>query len=210
MRILLVLTTIALFGLPAVTAAQSTDFGVGAYVGVSLPMSDYGDDDPNDDDAAHAGPGVAAGLDLYYPLGQARRAWWLTSIGVNSHPVDDVDFPGADVGGFLHFPLFTGLRYDIPIGGYAAYLAGQVGAVFIKAPDVESDAFSRDSDWTTQLGFALGAGFQATERVHLGARWIPLGDVDLNYDDTTAGATVTTSDVQHVSFLDIFIGFSVR
>lgn len=193
-------------------AAQSTDFGVGAYVGASIPVHEYGDDDVNDANAGHADLGISAGVELYYPFGEARQMWWLTTVGVTSHAVGELpDVPDdATVNGYLMFPLMTGLRYDIPISDYAAFLTAQVGGMFLKGPDIESSAVSVDSDWTTMFGFAVGAGFQATDRAHLGIRWMPLGDADLDFETTAGGTSTQTNEVVNISFIDLYIGFAVR
>ena len=188
MRKLTVCTFVALLAFAGPAAAQSTNFGLGAFAGVSLPTGDYGD-------AAELG--FAGGLDLFYPLGMSGLSW-LSTASVSAHSVDD---PDAD-GGFLFIPLLTGLRYDIAAGPVGVFVNGQAGAIFNKGPEGDFFGVAVDSDWSTEFGFALGGGVQATENIYAGVKYFPLGDVEFSYGD----AEVTGE----VSFLEIFVGFGVR
>jgi opacity protein-like surface antigen len=188
MRRLTVWTFVALLAFAGPAAAQSTNFGLGAFAGVSLPMSDYGDS---------AELGFSGGLDLFYPLGMSGLSW-LSTASVTAHSVDAED---AD-GGFLFIPLLTGLRYDIAAGPVGVFVNGQAGAVFNKGPEGDFFGVSVDSDWSTEFGFALGGGVQATENIYAGVKYFPLGDVDFSYGDTEITG--------EVSFLEIFVGFGVR
>lgn len=184
MHKLTVWTFVALLAFAGPATAQSTNFGLGAFAGVSLPTGDYGD---------VAELGFVGGLDLFYPLGMEGLTW-LTTASVSAHSIDD---PDAD-GGFLFIPLLTGLRYDIAAGPVGVFVNGQVGAVFNKGPENAGV----DSDWGTDFGFALGAGVQATENIYAGLKYFPLGDIDFSYGDAEFA--------QSVSFLEIFVGFGVR
>lgn len=195
------------FAVAAPLSAQSTAFGIGAYAGVSLPLSDYAAD--NTDDSGSAGIGITAGLDLYYPLAMAGQLNWLTSVGVNAHGADEEGFTlgdGGDAGGYLMFPIVTGLRYDIPLGLRSVFVTGQAGVSIARAPSIAFGAESADSDWATPFTWTVGGGFQATENVHFGARYVSLGDVEWTYEGTLVNGTFNPS----VSFVDIYLGFGVH
>lgn len=197
MRNLTVWTFVALLAFAGPATAQSTNFGVGAFAGVSLPMGDFGDD--SDAQSGFAEIGFVGGLDLFYPLGMTGLSW-LTSASVSAHSIDE-ETAGAD-GGYLFIPLMTGARYDIAAGPLGVFLTGQGGVVFNKGPSFELLAETVESDWGTAFGFALGGGVQATENIYAGVKYFPLGDVDFRYPDGDIA--------QDVSFLEIFVGFGVR
>lgn len=188
---------VALLAFAAPAAAQSTNFGLGAFAGVSLPTGEYGDETEG---GGFANLGFVGGLDLFYPLGMDGLSW-LTSASVTAHSVDE-DVIGTD-GGYLFIPLLTGLRYDLAAGPIGVFLTGQAGAVFNKGPDFTFGGVTATGDWGTDFGFALGGGVQATENVYAGVKYFPLGDVDFAYEGEAAGA-------QSVSFVEIFVGFGVR
>ncbi len=177
------------FATPAV--AQSTTFGFGAHAGVSIPTGDYAD---------AADLGFLGGLDLMYPLMMVTPGLsWYSSVDAIAHGAasDGVD------GGFLYFPLMTGLRFDIPAGPVGVFINGQLGLIFNKGPDVDALGVTADGEFTTNFGFSFGGGVQATENVYAGLKYYPLGELDFAYSDTEG-------DVRgDVSFLDIYIGFGV-
>lgn len=198
MRNLIVWTFVALLAFAGPATAQSTNFGLGAFAGVSMPMGDFGDD--SDPASGFAELGFVGGLDLFYPLGMTGLSW-LTSASVSAHSIDE-ETRGAD-GGYLFIPLVTGARYDIAAGPLGVFLTGQGGVVFNKGPTFEQVIGERvESDWGTDLGLAFGGGIQATENIYAGVKYFPLGDVDFSYEGTTG--------TQNVSFLEIFVGFGVR
>lgn len=201
MRKLILPTVAALLIGAAPAAAQSTNFGLGAFAGVSLPMGEFGNTTGAEAGAAELG--FVGGLDLFYPLGMTGLSW-LTTASVSAHSVDE-EGGGGDAGGYLFIPLLTGLRYDVAAGPIGAFVTGQLGVIFNKGPEFEAligpDA---SSEWGNEFGFALGAGLQATQNVYAGLKYFPLGEVDFSYE----GSTGTFSP--EVSFLEIFVGFGVR
>ena len=198
MRKLIVWTFVALLAFAGPATAQSTNFGLGAFAGVSMPMGDFGDD--GDAESGFAELGFVGGLDLFYPLGFSGLSW-LTSASVSAHSIDE-ETTGAD-GGYLFIPLMTGARYDIAAGPLGVFLTGQGGVVFSKGPSFEpAIGETLESDWGTDFGFALGGGVQATENIYAGVKYFPLGDLDFRYEDADIA--------QNVSFLEIFVGFGVR
>lgn len=197
MRKLILCTAAALLLSVAPATSQSTDFGLGAFAGVSLPMGEFGN--TTGVDAGGAELGFVGGLDLFYPIGNSGLTW-LSTASVSAHSVDDES--GEGDGGYLFIPLLTGLRYDIMAGPIGAFLTGQAGAVFNKGPTRQDLVEETSSDWGTDFGFAVGAGIQATDNLYGGVKYFPLGDVEFTYE----GADFT----QEVSFLEIFVGFGVH
>ena len=199
MRNLIVWTFVALLAFAGPATAQSTNFGLGAFAGVSMPMGDFGDD-ATGGESGFAEMGFVGGLDLFFPLGMTGLSW-LTSASVSAHSIDE-ETTGRE-GGYLFIPLVTGARYDIAAGPLGVFLTGQGGVVFNKGPDFEPTVGETiESDWGTDFGFALGGGIQATENIYAGVKYFPLGDVEFAGEATTS--------TQNVSFLEIFVGFGVR
>lgn len=194
MRTLIVFATLTLLAGATPTAAQT--FGFGAHAGVSLPTGEYAD---------RAGTGFSGGLDLWYPLGSMVPGLsWYTSADAIAHNVesdDDID------DGFLHIPVMTGLRFDVPVGPVAAFATGQLGIVFSRAPAVNFSAgtveIESNSDMNSGFGFNVGGGLQLTDNLYAGVKYYPLGSMEFEHGD------ILTQEVD-VSFLDIYVGFGVR
>ncbi|HUG41754.1 MAG TPA: hypothetical protein VMM12_14795 [Longimicrobiales bacterium] len=195
MRKPIVWTAVALLACAGPGAAQSTNFGLGAFAGVTVPTGDFGATGDAGDGFAELG--FVGGLDLFYPLGMGGLSW-LTSASVSAHSVDD----GGLAGGYLFIPLVTGLRYDVAAGPMGVFLTGQGGVVFNKGPEATIGTVEVDSDWGTDFGFAVGGGIQATENIYAGVKYFPLGSMDFSYEDSSFS--------RDVSFLEILIGFGVR
>lgn len=181
-------------------AAQT--WGFGAHAGVSIPIGDYGDTE--DATFLPAKLGYSAGLDLVYPLLMVSPALgWYTSADVIAHSVDD-DFEEASDGGYLYFPLMTGLRLGAPIGPVNAFATGQLGVILTKGPTLDGGVFGEaDGDLGTRFGFSLGAGLMLGQNLYAGLKYYPLGDVEFQYEGAEDGFE------QNTSFLDIYVGFGV-
>lgn len=182
-----VILTAALVAWSAPAAAQT--FGFGAHAGVSVPTGDYSD---------VADLGFSGGLDLTYPLLMVSPALsWYTSADAVAHSASSE----ATDGGFLYFPILTGLRVDAgAIGMIRPFATGQLGLVLARGPNIPNSS----TQTGTEFGWALGGGLQLTDNVYAGVKWFNLGDVDFGYDPAVADFT------QSVSFLDIYLGFGVR
>ena len=193
MRKFVVLTALLTFAAGASPAAAQT-FGFGAHAGVSVPMGDYSET---------TDLGFLGGLDLVYPLGMLGGGLgWYTSVDAIAHGVSDDEVDS----GYLFVPVMTGLRLDVPVGPVAAFLTGQVGAVFSKAPSMEIPGGDDvDSKIGTTFGFNFGGGLQVTDNVYAGVKYYPLGGVDFEYEE----AGITVGGEADVSFLDIYLGFGV-
>jgi opacity protein-like surface antigen len=180
-----VILTAALVAWSAPTAAQT--FGFGAHAGVSIPTGDYSD---------AADLGFSGGLDLTYPLLMVSPALsWYTSADAVAH---SASAEAAD-GGFLYFPIMTGLRVDAgAIGMIRPFATGQLGLVLARGPDL-----GPSPQTGTEFGFALGGGLQLTDNVYAGLKWFNMGTVDFSYEPDLEAS-------QSVSFLDIYVGFGVR
>lgn len=205
MRKWTVLTAFAVLLSAAPAAAQT--FGFGVHAGVSVPMGDYSDE-PSANSPNSANLGFTGGVDLFYPIGMSGLNW-LTSVSATAHGIDDEDLGNVDFdvdGGYLLFPVMTGVRFDIPAGGLSAFVQGQLGVVFAKGPEFEAGGETSDANFSTNFGFNLGGGLQMTENLYAGVRYFPLGDVDLGYE--APGGEVNVE--QDISYLDVFVGFAVR
>lgn len=190
MRTFIVLATLALF--TGATPAAAQTLGFGAHAGVSLPTGSYSD---------VAETGFSGGLDLWYPLSTVVPGLsWYSSADVVGHSVD-----GSD-GGFLHVPLMTGLRFDVPVGPVAAFATGQLGVVFSRAPDIDFGVGNAVLDGSSKtgsgFGFNVGGGLQLTNNIYAGVKYYPLGGTDFEWG--------TGTQEIDVSFLDIYVGFGVR
>jgi len=181
-----VIATAALLAWGAPGAAQT--FGFGAHAGVSIPTGDYGD---------VASTGFSGGLDFTFPLTMVSPAVsWYTSADAIGHSADNDDLDG----GFLYFPVMTGVRLDVgALGTLRPFATGQLGVAFARGPDIGTAS----AETGTQFGFAVGGGLQLTPNIYAGAKWFNLGDVDFGYDGLD-------DQTLSVSFIDIYLGFGVR
>lgn len=194
MKKLTALVAVVLFLFTATPAAAQ--FGFGAHAGVSIPAGDYGD-------TGAAELGFLGGLDLWLPIMMVPGLSWYTSADAIAHSTDEtINTDFVNDAGYLYFPLMTGVRFDLPLGPVGLFATGQVGAVFAKAPSADFGAGEVGGDLTTELGFALGAGVQATDYIYGGVKFYPMGDVEWTWD--------AQSLTQQASFIDIYVGFGVR
>jgi opacity protein-like surface antigen len=180
-----VLAGALLFG-GAPTAAQT--FGFGAHAGVSIPTGSYSDP---------ADLGFTGGLDLTLPLvAIAPSLSWYTSVDATAH---STSLPEAD-GGYLFFPIMTGLQLDLGgMGAIRPFVNGQLGVVVARGPNFDGQS----TETGTEFGFALGGGLHLTQNLYAGVKWFNLGTVDFGYEPGP--------DLSHsVSFLDVYLGFGVR
>lgn len=196
MRNWIVLTTLLLFGVGTGPAAAQT-FGFGAHAGVSIPTSDFSD---------AAETGFLGGLDLWYPLATVVPGLsWYTSADAIGHSAEAENLDG----GFLFVPLMTGLQFDVPVGPIALFANGQAGAILTRGPDVGADNIVTDSpELGTEFGFNVGGGVNVTDRMYVGLKYYPLGDVEFEYEADVTDGDVTRT--QNVSLLTIYVGFGVR
>lgn len=194
MKKLTALAAVALFLFAATPAAAQ--FGFGAHVGASIPTGDYSD-------TGAAELGALGGLDLWLPMMAMPGLSWYTSVDAIAHGTAEAGTGFAADAGYLYFPLMTGVRFDVPMGPMGLFATGQVGAIFAKAPTADLGAGEIDGDMSTEFGFSIGAGVQATQYIYGGLKFYPLGDVEWSWEGMPS---VTRS----VSFLDIYVGFGVR
>ena len=200
MKKLISLVTLGLFLVAAPAAAQT--FGFGAHAGVSVPLGDYADTDPNQGGFAESG--FSGGLDLWYPLIVVPGLNWYTSVDAIAHSTDETTSGLAADAGYLYFPVMTGLWFDVPLGPMGLYATGQVGAIFARPPAADFGAGEVDGDVGTEFGLSLGIGVKATDNIYGGVKFYPMGDVEWSWDDGAATST------RPVSFFDVYVGFGVR
>lgn len=198
MKKLLALTVALTLFVAAPAAAQ---FGFGAHAGISAPIGDYGATD--NADAGFAELGFSGGVDLWLPLMMVPGLSWYTSVDAIAHSTDDSAMGVATDGGYLYFPLMTGVRFDIPAAPLGLFLTGQIGAVFARPPAVDFGGGEVDGDMTTTFGFSLGAGVKVAPMIYGGLKFYPLGDVEWSWDDDAQTAE------NPVSFLDVYIGIGI-
>jgi len=191
----------AMVGFIAVTTpAGAQTFGLGAHVGLSLPLGDYSS--VNGPNAGYAKGGAVGGLDLWYPIMAVPGLKWYTSVDAIAHGVAGDAFTGSVSGGYLIVPVMTGARFDVPVGRIHAFGNAQLGVVFSRPPSVDFGGGETSGDFATNFGFTVGGGVQFTQFMYGGIKYYPLGTTELGWGDTTLERSI--------NFFDVYVGFGVR
>ena len=197
-------TVFVLFLTAGTAAAQTTGFG--AHAGVSIPMGGYGEAEADNEMGGNAELGFSGGLDLFVPLAMVSPALsWYSSVDAIAHSVDEEAAGEVREEGYFYVPVMTGLRFDVPIGPVGAFATGQLGVVLAQGPNYTESVGGLaygESEMNTNFGWNVGGGVQLGQNFYVGAKYYPLGDLELEYEGGT--------DTREVSFLDIYLGFGVR
>jgi len=167
--------------------------------GLSLPASDFADDDwLNDEEAGGAGIGFGAGLQYNYPISDAGLDIYggldVIINGLSGDVVDDIEDGGADVESnslYINIPISAGLQYTIPSNGSANFFikAGVVGSVMrqtdLELEDNAGNNAAIEYSPNTTIGISAGAGVILNENVTIAVTYFSMGekDIDVEFDN---------------------------
>ncbi|MDX9758324.1 MAG: outer membrane beta-barrel protein [Bacteroidota bacterium] len=199
------MTLICLLLLAPGIAAQSSDTHFALHGCLALPMGDFGDDKGTD--AGFAKMGFGAMAEFTMDIG-VKGLEWASSIsfllnGVDKdmgptlatsifgQPVQDVEY---ELGSWYNIPILTGLMYRHSVSPtIKIFGTAQLGLNVVMAPSFEFTDSQRASlegtaSTATTFELGIGAGFIFNDRFSVGARYLNLGEAEVEYElDTTWG-----------------------
>jgi opacity protein-like surface antigen len=195
------------------------------HFGPSLPISEFGFDDIEDEDAGAAAVGLNIGLKYIYPLSENGLGIFggidFNYNGLQKDYKDDVEefyeFIGiydADIKfyKYINLPITAGLDYsyqaDDKIGVFAN--AG-LALNFLKITDMElksnGQTVTSDMDLANSIGLKIGGGILINQKVSISIDYYGLGKHDIDGKAKTTGYSEDIDGELKVDLLTFTLGF---
>lgn len=170
---------------------------VSVHFGPSIPISDFGSDDIDDEDAGGAAVGLNVGLQYIYPLSESGLGIFggidFNYNGLKKDVKDDVEELLESIGinnpdikyyKYINVPITAGLNYtyqaDEKIGVFAN--AG-LALNFLKITDMELKAngqtVTTEMDLANNIGFKIGGGILINRKYSVSIDYLGLGKHDI-------------------------------
>jgi opacity protein-like surface antigen len=170
---------------------------VSVHFGPSVPISDFGSDDIDDEDAGGAAVGLNVGLQYIYPLSESGLGIFggidFNYNGLKNDVKDDVEelyesmgINNPDIKFYKHInvPITAGLNYtyqaDDKIGLFAN--AG-LALNFFKITEMELKANGQtvktEMDLANNIGFKIGGGISINKKYSVSIDYLGLGKHDI-------------------------------
>ena len=196
---------------------------VSIHAGPSIPVSDFGSDDL-DEDAGGAAIGVNLGLQYVYPLSEnglgifggidfnynglkkdvkEKTEELYESLGIND----------ADIKYYKYFniPITIGLNYTYkPEDKIGVFANAGLALNFLKMTDMEvqvsGETVSTNMDLAYGIGFKIGGGIQFNQKVFLSVDYLGLGQHDIEGKVEATGYSEEIDTELKVSLLALTLG----
>lgn len=194
------------------------------HAGPSFPLSDFGDDDFNDDNAGGAGIGLNLGGKYTYQLNENGLGLFLGADfnynGLKSSVKDDLeeefDNLGADIDikyyKYINVPIIAGLTYTYKANEQIALFADLgIGADFFKVTNMTMEANNEELefnfDLSTQLAYKFGGGLLIQDKYTVGVHYNGLGKHNVKGKISYAGDSEDIDDLKlKVDILTLSLG----
>jgi opacity protein-like surface antigen len=217
------LALLMLFATSQIVAQNRLDISVG----LANPLSDFGSENLNNEDAGGAALGFSAGIKYTHQLSDNGIGLFagldfnynnLTKNVQNDieESFEDAGILGADYDyySYLNIPLSTGLNYTYAANEKVA-LFGNAGVSFnlLNITDfvIESGGttVTTEFDLANSVGFRIGGGVLFSESISVAIDYYGLGSHDVNGEARTAGLPPEDLDGDiAVNMLTIRLGYS--
>ena len=193
------------------------------HFGPSFPMSDFADDDMNDDDAGCAGVGLGLGLQYVHPLTESGLGLFfggdLHYNGLKKDVKDDIEdmLPdNADITYYKYFniPISAGLNYTFQADEDVSII-GNIGltANFLNITDfvieVDNEEITAEFDLANSIGFKIGGGILLKNKTSIEINYLGLGKHDIEGRMKYDGNSDDLEIEQEVTILTLTIGFKL-
>ena len=183
------------------------------HAGPSFPLSDFGDDDLDDDDAGGAGVGLNLGGKYIYKLNEKGLGLFIGADfnlnGLKSSVKDDIedefDDTGVDVDityyKYINVPITAGLNYTFKANEQVSLFADLgIGADFFKVTNMTMEADNEEIefnfDLSTQLAYKLGGGLLIQDKYIIGLHYNGLGKHNVKGEVKYDGDTADLDDLE--------------
>lgn len=217
----LILALSLLFCISITTKAQESHI---LRIGTSLPLSDFGSKDPDNDNAGGAATGISAGFQYIYSItdnGLGIFAGMDIHYNALSKNVQDdmkkyfnsIGFPNAKFTFYKHINISpsTGLNYTYKADDKLSVFAnGGLVINFYKMTNmvitVDAQEVTTSFNVTSSIGFRIGAGILLNDRITLSLDYWGLGNHDITGEMSSGGQTGDVSGKQKVDILSATLG----
>ena len=210
---IVLLTVIVLCSFAQTEKQKDKRFSV--HLGSSIPVSDFGSDDGDNEDSRGAAVGLNIGFQYRYPLSE-------TGLGIlggidfsynrlqknikdeienilNIFQANDVDIKYSK---YINVPITAGLNYTFQVYDKMAVFANaRLALNFLKITNFEAEYEGEKGiskyDLANNLGFTIGGGLLINQKVSVSIDYLGLGGHDTNVTDTY---TADPDDVGKMKF----------
>jgi len=218
----LVVLTFAVF----MSANSFSQGGFSIHAGTAIPISDFGDDDLNNDEGGGAAIGFNFGAKYQYQLNESGLGLYLNTNlnynGLKKSLKDDIqelydDMAGTDVDinftKYLNIPITAGLYYAYK-ANESVSLFGELGlgVDFLKMTDMKMETNGGEIKFKNkskaQMAFEFGGGLIIADKYIFDLHYCGLGKHDLSTKIEYDGGSedIGDSDLK-VSLLTVSLGF---
>lgn len=194
------------------------------HLGPAIPVSDFGSDDMDNDDAGAAAVGLNVGLQYIHPL--SEKGWGVFGgIDLNYNALqkdvkDDIEefyetmgITNADYKfyKYVNVPVTAGLHYiyqpDEKIG---VFVNAGLSLNFLKMTEMEievaGETVTTDVDLASSVGFKVGGGILLNQRTTISIDYLGLGKHDLDGEVSGGGASESFDGVLKVDIVTVTVG----
>ncbi|MBM3418686.1 MAG: hypothetical protein FJY17_07185 [Bacteroidetes bacterium] len=165
-------------------------------VGASFPLSDFGEDDLDDDDAGLAGRGLCLGTKFLFPINDKGLGLYFGA-DLNYNPLnsevrddieDELDALGIDEDvtfrKYINIPVTGGLTYSFSGNQKVSFFCDLgIGFNYLKITDEEYEFENEETkvilDPSTQLAYKIGGGLLLDDKWSIGLHYNGLGEHDV-------------------------------
>jgi hypothetical protein len=206
---------VILIASPAAAQLAKGAVAPGVYLGLSLPMGDFGDD--KGDEAGGATMGFALGGVLDYALSPGLI--WTSSVSIvrngwNEDLIKDSLAAGVDIdaGVWYNIPILSGLKYEGAVSpSVCLYGEGLLGLNYFMPPSADLSAGGATAEWKSDsgmtFGFEIGGGVVINDKIVAGLKMFLLGNPDIDGTISQAGqADVDVEGETSISMLLLHAG----
>lgn len=204
-RVLIALTAIAIAVFSSVNAYSQSSFFF--HAGPAFPISDFGNDDVDEDDAGGANVGLNLGGKYVYPLNNNGLGLFIGADlnynglkgSVKDYFEDQYSYLGVDDEDITYYkyvnvPVTAGLSGTYAGNGQVSVF-GEVGigVDFLKITDMTIEVNNKDMvtnfDVSAQLAYVIGGGVWINDKVGIGLHYNNLGKHEIDGEMKYAGYT---------------------
>lgn len=192
------------------------------HFGPSVPLSDFGNDDFDDEDAGGAALGLNVGLKYQYPLTENGLGLFggidVFYNGLDSdikEGYEDLFDSDADItfNRYINIPISAGLMYEFKANEQVS-LFGNIGLTsnFLNVTDlvveVGNDEVTIETDLANTFGYKIGGGILINEKTSIELNYYRLGLHDTNVEvSNNLGYSEKIDSELDVDIFTLTIGF---
>ncbi len=194
------------------------------HVGISLPLSDFGSEDPNNDYAGGAATGISAGFQYIYPITETGLGI-IAGLDMHYNSVsksvqDDIKSYFNSMGIYnaeftfykhINIPVSAGLNYTYKADDRLSVFANAgLTLNFYKMTDmvitVDTQDVTTSFDAASSVGFKIGGGILLNNRISLAVDYWGLGNHEITGEMSSGGQTENINGKQKVDIFSVTLG----